>query len=364
MMIHAVAIPFQPVPVPATLSRRSDCVLPVSQRSVLLPNPERRVPFPFRYGAVQHGESKKKQIAKAFTRPYEDIVAADIINPDNVDVDFDSIGGLDEFKKELYELVILPLRRPELFSHGKLVTPQRGILLYGPPGTGKTMLAKAIAKESGAVFINLRISSLKSQWLGESEKQVAAVFSLAHKRQPSIIFIDEAESFLGQRKSDDQDVNNAMKTIFMSMWDGFNTDKNSRVMVLACTNRPSDLDEAILRRLPRSFEIGMPDLKARVAILKTILKGEKVDHGIDHDYICGLCDGYSGSDIFELCKKAVYLPIRDFLDDEKAGKPSDNGVRPLSQLDLEKAIATTTNTIVAAAQYTKKRNSNLQSLYP
>ncbi|EYU44233.1 hypothetical protein MIMGU_mgv1a025625mg, partial [Erythranthe guttata] len=319
MMIHAVAIPFQPVPVPATLSRRSDCVLPVSQRSVLLPNPERRVPFPFRYGAVQHGESKKKQIAKAFTRPYEDIVAADIINPDNVDVDFDSIGGLDEFKKELYELVILPLRRPELFSHGKLVTPQRGILLYGPPGTGKTMLAKAIAKESGAVFINLRISSLKSQWLGESEKQVAAVFSLAHKRQP----------------------------------------KNSRVMVLACTNRPSDLDEAILRRLPRSFEIGMPDLKARVAILKTILKGEKVDHGIDHDYICGLCDGYSGSDIFELCKKAVYLPIRDFLDDEKAGKPSDNGVRPLSQLDLEKAIATTTNTIVAAAQYTKKRNSNL-----
>lgn len=98
--------------------------------------------------------------------------------------------------------------------------------------------------------------------------------------------------------------------------------EHARVMVLAATNRPSELDEAILRRLPQAFEIGIPDRKERVAILKVILKDEKVEDGIDYDRIAGLCDGYTGSDLLELCKKAAYFPIRDLLDDEKAGKPS------------------------------------------
>ena len=85
-------------------------------------------------------------------------------------MEFESIGGLDAIKQALYELVILPLRRPDLFSHGKLLGPQKGVLLYGPPGTGKTMLAKAIAKESGAVFINVRISNLMSKWFGDAQK--------------------------------------------------------------------------------------------------------------------------------------------------------------------------------------------------
>lgn len=93
-----------------------------------------------------------------------------MVNPDHIDVKFDSIGGLDGIKQALYELVILPLRRPELFSHGKLLGPQKGVLLYGPPGTGKTMLAKAIAKESGAVFINVKISNLMSKWFGDAQK--------------------------------------------------------------------------------------------------------------------------------------------------------------------------------------------------
>lgn len=93
-----------------------------------------------------------------------------MINPDHIDVEFNSIGGLEAIKQSLYELVILPLRRPELFSYGKLLGPQKGVLLYGPPGTGKTMLAKAIAKESGAVFINVRISDLMSKWFGDAQK--------------------------------------------------------------------------------------------------------------------------------------------------------------------------------------------------
>ncbi|XP_038874328.1 ATPase family AAA domain-containing protein 1-like [Benincasa hispida] len=303
--------------------------------------------------ALEH----KKEIAKRLgrplihTNPYEDVIACDVINPDHIDVEFNSIGGLESIKQALIELVILPLKRPELFSHGKLLGPQKGVLLYGPPGTGKTMLAKAIAKESGAVFINVRISNLMSKWFGDAQKLVAAVFSLAYKLQPAIIFIDEVDSFLGQRRTTDHEAMTNMKTEFMALWDGFTTDQNARVMVLAATNRPSELDEAILRRLPQAFEIGIPDRRERAEILKVILKGERVENNIDYDRVASLCEGYTGSDILELCKKAAYFPIRDLLDEEKKGKQSSEP-RPLSQADLEKVLATSTKTKVAASEYT------------
>ncbi|KAJ8446249.1 hypothetical protein Cgig2_016020 [Carnegiea gigantea] len=304
--------------------------------------------------ALEH----KKEIAKRLGRPlintnsYEDVIACDVINPDHIDVEFDSIGGLESIKQALYELVILPLRRPELFCHGKLLGPQKGVLLYGPPGTGKTMLAKAIAKESGAVFINVRISNLMSKWFGDAQKLVAAVFSLAYKLQPAIIFIDEVDSFLGQRRNSDHEAMTNMKTEFMSLWDGFTTDQNARVMVLAATNRPSELDEAILRRFSQAFEIGMPDRRERAEILKVTLKGERVEDNIDFDYLASLCEGYTGSDLFDLCKKAAYLPIRELLDDEKNGKPHHEP-RPLKQADLEKVISTSRKTKVAAHEYTR-----------
>ncbi|KAG7013327.1 ATPase family AAA domain-containing protein 1-A [Cucurbita argyrosperma subsp. argyrosperma] len=302
--------------------------------------------------ALEH----KKEIAKRLgrplieTNPYEDVIACDVINPDHIDVEFNSIGGLETIKQALYELVILPLKRPELFSHGKLLGPQKGVLLYGPPGTGKTMLAKAIAKESGAVFINVRISNLMSKWFGDAQKLVAAVFSLAYKLQPSIIFIDEVDSFLSQRRSSDHEALSNMKTEFMALWDGFTTDQNARVMVLAATNRPSELDEAILRRLPQAFEIGIPNNRERAEILKVILKGERVEDNVDYDHIANLCEGYTGSDLLELCKKAAYFPIRDLLDEEKEGKQS-NSPRPLSQSDLETALFSSRKTKVVASEY-------------
>ncbi|XP_045815952.1 outer mitochondrial transmembrane helix translocase-like isoform X1 [Trifolium pratense] len=323
---------------------------------------------------------QKKEIAKRLGRPliqtnsYEDVIACDVINPDHINVEFDSIGGLEAVKQALYELVILPLKRPDLFSHGKLLGPQKGVLLYGPPGTGKTMLAKAIAKESGAVFINVKISNLMSKWFGDAQKLVAAVFSLADKLQPAIIFIDEVDSFLGQRRTSDHEAMLNMKTEFMALWDGFTTNKNAQVMVLAATNRPSELDEAILRRLPQAFEIGYPDQRERAEILKVILKDERVEDNIDFGYIAGLCKGYTGSDLFDLCKKAAYFPIRELLDDEKKGKEScvlddekkgkeSCEPRPLSQLDLEKALSTSRKTTVAANEYSrmKAQSSSRQS---
>ncbi|KAI4338011.1 hypothetical protein L6164_016367 [Bauhinia variegata] len=303
--------------------------------------------------ALEH----KKEIAKRLgrpliqTNPYEDVIACDVINPDHIDVEFESIGGLETIKQALYELVILPLKRPDLFSHGKLLGPQKGVLLYGPPGTGKTMLAKAIAKESGAVFINVRVSNLMSKWFGDAQKLVSAVFSLAYKLQPAIIFIDEVDSFLGQRRTSDHEALLNMKTEFMALWDGFTTDKNARVMVLTATNRPSELDEAILRRLPQAFEIGMPDRRERAEILKVILKGERIEDNIDFDRLAGLSEGYTGSDLFELCKKAAYFPIRELLDEEKKGNRS-TAPRPLSQSDLEKVLSTSQKTNVAASEYT------------
>ncbi|KAL9659973.1 hypothetical protein QQ045_024783 [Rhodiola kirilowii] len=139
----------------------------------------------------------------------------------------------------------------------------------------------------------------------------------------------------------------------MALWDGFTTDQNARVMVLAATNRPSDLDEAI----PQAIEIGLPACKERAAILKVVLKNEIVDYNIDFDHVASLCDGYSGSDILELCKKVAYFPVRDLLKDERDGK-SHLKRRPITQEDFEKVLATSVNTKIAANEFNR---SSLQS---
>ncbi|KAH7435384.1 hypothetical protein KP509_06G062600 [Ceratopteris richardii] len=304
---------------------------------------------------------RKKEIFKRFGRPlvetdaYEDVIAQDVVNPDDIGVTFDSIGGLEIVKQSLKELVILPLRRPSLFARGKLLGLQKGILLYGPPGTGKTMLAKAIAKEAGAVFINVRIANLMSKWLGDNEKLVSAVFSLAHKLQPSIIFLDEVDSLLSHRRNFEHEASTSIKTEFLAQWDGFSTDQSARVMVLAATNRPWDLDEAALRRLPRAFEVGMPDMMQRASILRVILKDEKVDSGFDYEKLASMCEGYSGSDLLELCKSAAFLPVKELLAKEKSGQITCKLPRALQLADFENILATFTRTKVATTEYKAKR---------
>lgn len=144
-------------------------------------------------------------------------IAAEIILPSQIDVDFESIGGLEHIITSLQESVIAPLCQPELFqSGGDLLQAPKGVLLFGPPGTGKTMLAKALAKESGATFINMHVSTLMNKWFGESNKLVAALFSLARRLQPSIIFIDEIDSFLSSRKMGDHEITATVKAEFMT----------------------------------------------------------------------------------------------------------------------------------------------------
>ncbi|KAL0441932.1 UNVERIFIED_CONTAM: Spastin [Sesamum radiatum] len=280
--------------------------------------------------AIQN-ESKnlKKSLKDVVTEnEFEKRLLADVIPPSDIGLTFDDIGALENVKDTLKELVMLPLQRPELFCKGQLTKvmfsfalvmiravvlrtefdykPCKGILLFGPPGTGKTMLAKAVATEAGANFINISMSSITSKWFGEGEKFVKAVFSLASKIAPSVIFVDEVDSMLGRRENPgEHEAMRKMKNEFMVNWDGLRTKDTERVLVLAATNRPFDLDEAVIRRLPRSEDP------------KSDISKEDLSPDVDLDSVATMTDGYSGSDLKNLCVTAAHRPIREILEKEK-----------------------------------------------
>ncbi|XP_010525328.1 PREDICTED: uncharacterized protein LOC104803146 isoform X2 [Tarenaya hassleriana] len=268
---------------------------------------------------LNESKSSKKSLKDVVTEnEFEKRLLADVIPPSDIGVTFDDIGALENVKDTLKELVMLPLQRPELFCKGQLTKPCKGILLFGPPGTGKTMLAKAVATEAGANFINISMSSITSKWFGEGEKYVKAVFSLASKIAPSVIFVDEVDSMLGRRENPgEHEAMRKMKNEFMINWDGLRTKDTERVLVLAATNRPFDLDEAVIRRLPRRLMVNLPDAPNRAKILKVILAKEDLSPDVDLDTVASMTDGYSGSDLKNLCVTAAHRPIKEILEKEK-----------------------------------------------
>uniref|UniRef100_A0AAA9SRY0 Outer mitochondrial transmembrane helix translocase n=1 Tax=Bos taurus TaxID=9913 RepID=A0AAA9SRY0_BOVIN len=269
---------------------------------------------------------------------YEMSIAAHLVDPLNMHVTWSDIAGLDDVITDLKDTVILPIKKKHLFENSRLLQPPKGVLLYGPPGCGKTLIAKATAKEAGCRFINLQPSTLTDKWYGESQKLAAAVFSLAIKLQPSIIFIDEIDSFLRNRSSSDHEATAMMKAQFMSLWDGLDTDHSCQVIVMGATNRPQDLDSAIMRRMPTRFHINQPALKQREAILKLILKNENVDRHVDLLEVAQETDGFSGSDLKEMCRDAALLCVREYVNSTSEESHDEDEIRPVQQQDLHRAI--------------------------
>ncbi|RDA85599.1 hypothetical protein CP532_0895 [Ophiocordyceps camponoti-leonardi (nom. inval.)] len=250
---------------------------------------------------------------------YESMVALEMVASQDIHVGFDDIGGLDMIIEELKESVIYPLTLPHLYSHSaSLLSAPSGVLLFGPPGCGKTMLAKAVARESGASFINLHISTITEKWYGDSNKIVRAVFSLARKMQPSIIFIDEIDAVLGRRRSGEHEASGMVKAEFMTLWDGLTSANSSgrpaQIVVLGATNRIHDIDDAILRRMPKKFPVPLPGQAQRRKILELLLQETKRDaRDFDLDYVSQVTAGMSGSDIKEACREAAMAPVREYL---------------------------------------------------
>ncbi|XP_049878051.1 spastin isoform X2 [Pectinophora gossypiella] len=232
-------------------------------------------------------------------------------------VHWDDIAGQDAAKQALQEMVVLPSLRPELFTG--LRSPARGLLLFGPPGNGKTLLARCVAAECSATFFSISAATLTSKYVGDGEKMVRALFQVARELQPSIIFVDEVDSLLCERSSGEHEASRRLKTEFLVEFDGLPAAGADRLVVMAATNRPQELDEAALRRFPKRVYVSLPDLRTRCALLQRVLARGAAASALTEDELtrlAALTDGYSGSDLTALCRDAALGPIRE-LDPEE-----------------------------------------------
>ncbi|CAG8669184.1 7070_t:CDS:2, partial [Acaulospora colombiana] len=223
-------------------------------------------------------------------------------------VHWDDVAGLESAKEALKEAVILPIKFPQLFTGNR--KPWSGILLYGPPGTGKSYLAKAVATEANSTFFSVSSSDLVSKWMGESERLVKNLFTMARENKPAIIFIDEVDSLCGQRGEGESEASRRIKTEFLVQMNGVGND-SSGVLVLGATNIPWQLDSAIRRRFEKRIYIPLPDPAARARIFELNVGSTPCElTREDYKLLGDMTDGYSGSDISVLVRDALMQPVR------------------------------------------------------
>jgi katanin p60 ATPase-containing subunit A1 len=290
------------------------------------------------------------------------------------DVRWDDVAGLAVAKKILREAVVAPFRYPALFTG--LLRPWRGVLLHGPPGTGKTMLAKAVATESGGgesganekekcVFFNVSASTVVSKYRGDSEKLVRVLFELARFRAPSVVFMDEIDSLMCERggAGGEHEASRRMKTELLIQLDGLDgASANAKdgdnsydseterkcVFLLAATNTPWALDPALLRRMEKRVFVGLPDVDARRAMFTRLLGGRKLAPEVSvTDLAAKHTENYSGSDVATLCKEMAMAPLRRLVASLDAGAANSSRVKaeasaigPITAEDVRNALAT------------------------
>ncbi|KAI5799950.1 hypothetical protein EDC01DRAFT_526089 [Geopyxis carbonaria] len=251
---------------------------------------------------------KTVKIPKNLTTHEKKLVGG-IIDPASIHGGFSSVRAPPETIETMKVLTSLSLIRPEAFKYGVLATDRiPGVLLYGPPGTGKTLIAKAVAKESGASVLEVSGADISDMFIGESEKNVKAIFSLAKKLSPCVVFIDEADAIFGSRQSPGQRSSHR-ETInqFLKEW----ADMTSTAFIMIATNRPFDLDDAVLRRLPRRVLVDLPTPADRLAILQIHLKDEQLDGSVDLEALAKRTSLYSGSDLKNICVSAALSCVRE-----------------------------------------------------
>jgi len=242
-------------------------------------------------------------------------------------VTFKDIGGLEEQIREVYEAIVLPLKKPELFKELG-IEPPKGVLLHGPPGTGKTLLARAVARESDAVFIRVVASELVNKFIGEGARLVREIFRYARDHAPAIIFIDEIDAIASRRvdmgTSGDREVQRTMLQLLAEM-DGF--DPLGNVKVIAATNRLDLLDSAILRpgRFDRIIEVPLPDYRGRLEILRIHTRKSRLAEDVDLERIARMTEGMSGAELKAVVTEAGFFAIRE-------------GRREISMEDLVRAV--------------------------
>ncbi|KZF19870.1 AAA-domain-containing protein [Xylona heveae TC161] len=254
-------------------------------------------------------EERMKRLRKT-CNSHEKKLLNGVVKPENIHTAFSDVRAPSETVDALRTLTSLSLIRPEAFTYGVLATDKiPGLLLYGPPGTGKTLLAKAVAKESGATVLEVSGSEVYDMYVGEGEKNVKAIFSLARKLSPCIVFIDEADAIFGSRGGHSSRTSHReLINQFLREWDGMN---NLSAFIMVATNRPFDLDDAVLRRLPRRLLVDLPVEADREAILKIHLKDETLDPSVSLAALASQTPFYSGSDLKNLSVAAALACVRE-----------------------------------------------------
>merc|ERR1719245_124966 len=227
-------------------------------------------------------------------------------------IKWDDIGGLEDTKRSLQEMILYPIDHPEKFEKFGM-QPSRGVLFYGPPGCGKTLLAKAVASECSANFVSIKGPELLTMWFGESEANVREVFDKARAAAPCVLFFDELDAIARARGGGGGDAGGAGDRVMnqlLTEMDGINPAK--QIFFIGATNRPDIIDPALKRpgRLDTMIFIDLPDFAARVGILKASLRKSPMDPQVDYEYVAEQTHGYSGADLAGIAQVAAKVAIR------------------------------------------------------
>lgn len=257
---------------------------------------------------------------RATCNEHEKSLWGGVVNPDDINTTFADIHVAPETVDTIRTLTSLALSRPDAFKYGVLATDNiSGLMLYGPPGTGKTLLAKAVAKEAGTTVLKISGSDIQQAWVGESEKVIRAMFSLARKLAPCVVFIDEADSMLRSRQNSSSSHHRHTINQLLLEWDGL---EPTGVFLMVATNRPFDLDDAVLRRLPSRVLVDLPRKEDREAILGIHLRHEQIDPSVCLAKLAEQTPYYSGSDLKNVVVTAAMTCVKEENEAKKLAEKS------------------------------------------